>query len=326
MLAILREISVTCFFASYLVVLVLELLRLLGRIPGRGLAVIGMMVVGLFTHVAYLVIRLASGTGTGPAGDRVGLLASWTEWLLMLALGMAVSYLVLYLRRPDTVIGLFFLPSILATIGLGLAVSDLPPFSRTEAVEVWRSIHGLGMVVGAGAVLIGFLSGVMYLAQSARLKKKKAGGTLLRLPTLEALGRLNRRCLVTSTTAVGLGMVAGFVMNLNRWGYVGWSDRGIWFSCLLFAWLTIATAVEFSYPSAQQSRKTLFLTLASFGFLVLTMVGILSSSHGRPDPKADVQKDAGFRSSDQSSLVASVTTPDSDRLGPGKLSREALER
>ena len=34
MLAIIREITITCFFTSYTVVLVLELLRLLGRIPG----------------------------------------------------------------------------------------------------------------------------------------------------------------------------------------------------------------------------------------------------------------------------------------------------
>ena len=61
MLAILREISVTCFFTSYLVVLVLELLRLLGRIPGRGLAVIVMMVIGLFTHVCYLTLRAVDG-------------------------------------------------------------------------------------------------------------------------------------------------------------------------------------------------------------------------------------------------------------------------
>ena len=40
MLAILREISIACFFTSYLVVLVLELLRLWGRIPGRGLLLV----------------------------------------------------------------------------------------------------------------------------------------------------------------------------------------------------------------------------------------------------------------------------------------------
>ena len=55
MLAFLSEISITCVLASYFVVLVLELLRLFGRIPGRGLFVIGMMSVGLFTHICYLM-------------------------------------------------------------------------------------------------------------------------------------------------------------------------------------------------------------------------------------------------------------------------------
>lgn len=278
MLAILREISVTCFFASYLVVLVLELLRLLGRIPGRGLAVIGMMVLGLFTHVAYLSIRVfADGNRTA---EDAGLLATWTEWLLMVALGMAVSYLVFYLRRPDTVVGFFFLPAILATIGLALSMNHLPPFSRTEAVEAWRSIHGWAMMLGSGTVLVGFLAGLMYLVQSARLKRKWAGSGL-RLPTLETLERLNRRCLVLSTIAVGTGVVAGFVMNLNRWGQVGWTDRSVLFSCLLFAWLLTSTWVEYTFPAAHRGRKIVYLTMASFGFLVLAMLGVLTSAHGQ---------------------------------------------
>ena len=56
MLTILRGISITCFFTSYIVVLVLELLRIWGRIPGRGIAVILMMSIGLFTHVMYLAL------------------------------------------------------------------------------------------------------------------------------------------------------------------------------------------------------------------------------------------------------------------------------
>ena len=88
MLAILREISITCFFTSYLVVLVLELLRLLGRIPGRGLLVIVMTVIGLFTHICYLLLRATATNGSSP-GDA-GLLATWSDWALLLALGLAV--------------------------------------------------------------------------------------------------------------------------------------------------------------------------------------------------------------------------------------------
>lgn len=292
MIAILRDISVTCFFTSYLCVLVLDLLRLLGRVPGRGLAVIVMMCVGLLTHVSYLLIRAGAGeSATGETGD-IGRLATWTDWSLLVALGLAVCFFVFYLRRPDTVISFFFLPAILALIGLAVAMRDQPSFNRTEAVEVWRSIHALAMVIGTGAVFVGFLAGVMYLVQSWRLKLKRAGSAL-RLPTLETLQRLNRRCLVLSTIAVGIGLIAGVVMNLNSNGQIGWTDRGIVFSGILLVWLLAATIVEFSYEPARRGRKVAYLTLASFGFLVLAMIGVMQSSHGRDDaPEADVVSDA----------------------------------
>ena len=51
----------------------------------------------------------------------------------------------------------------LALIGLASPFAIWHPFRATEAVGVWRSVHGLAMMIGAGAVLIGFLAGVMYL-------------------------------------------------------------------------------------------------------------------------------------------------------------------
>ena len=280
----LQGISITCFFTSYLVVLVLELLRIWGRIPGRGLAVIVMMSIGLFTHVAYLALRASAGE----AGTDVGLLATWTDWSLLVALGLAACFLIYYLRRPDTIVSFFFLPTILALIGLAIAVRDMTPFTRNEAVGIWRSIHGLGMVVGTGAVLVGFLAGVMYLVKSSRLKRKQAVSAL-RLPTLESLGRLNRQCLLISTAAVAVGLVAGVVMNLNRWGQVGWTDAGVLLSAALLIWLLVATAVEFFYAPASSGRKAVYLTLASLGFLILAMIGLLTSSHGQSEKDAQME-------------------------------------
>ncbi|TWU56887.1 Cytochrome C assembly protein [Rubripirellula tenax] len=275
MLAILREISVTCFFTSYLVVLVLELLRLAGRIPGRGLAVLVMMVVGLFTHVCYIWLRASAIDGAD-----AGMLATWSDWSLLMALALAIFFFVFYLLRPDTIISFFFLPVVMGLIALSFAVGHLPPFTRTEAVEVWRNAHAVAMAVGSSAVLVGFLAGVMYLVQSWRLKRHRAGSSL-RLPTLETLGRLNRRCLVISTIAVAIGLLAGVVMNLNRWGHVDWTDRGVLLSVLLLVWLLAAASVEFFYAPASRGRKAVYLTLASLGFLVLAMGGVLSTPHGQ---------------------------------------------
>ncbi|MGB7328215.1 MAG: cytochrome c biogenesis protein CcsA [Rubripirellula sp.] len=280
MLAILREITIPCFFTSYLIVLVLELLRLLGRIPGRGLAVIVMMTVGLFTHVCYVMLR-----ATSIEGIEASMLATWLDWSLLLALALAISFFVFYLMRPDTIVSFFFLPAVLALIAFAVSVRDLPPFTRTEAVEAWRNVHAVSMAGGSAAVLVGFLAGVMYLVQSWRLKRHRAGSSL-RLPTLETLGRMNRRCLVISTVAVGLGLLSGVVMNLNRWGYVSWTDRGVMLSLLLLVWLLGASAVEFFYAPASRGRKAVYLTLASLGFLILAMVGVLTTPHGQAEKGA----------------------------------------
>ena len=292
MLAFLSEISITCVFASYFVVLVLELLRLAGRIPGQRLFVITMMSVGLFTHICYLLLRATTLEGVEERSREVGLLATWSDWSLLIALGLASAFFVLYLRRPDTIISFFFLPAVMSLLGLAIALADRPPFSRTEAVEVWRSVHAIAMMEGSTAVLIGFLAGIMYLVQSRRLKQKRAGSSF-RLPTLEFLGRLNRRCLVGSTTAVAIGLIAGVVMNLNRWGSIGWTDRGVLLSTLLLIWLLIATGVEYFYAPASRGRKAVYLTLASGGFLVLAMIGVLTTSHGQTDDDASLIKEVG---------------------------------
>ena len=276
MLGILHQISITCFFTSYLVALLLELTRLFGQFRFRMPAVLTMMGLGLFTHVSYLFLRAIDL----PVEDGRGLLSSWAEWSLLLALGLAICFFIAYIRRSDTIISFFFLPLILLTIGLGIWVGGWERFSRTETANAWRSIHGVAMMVGTGAVLVGFLAGVMYLVQSWRLKHKRAGSRVFRLPTLETLDRANRRTLLISTAAVAIGVVAGAIMNLNQNEQFNWTDSGILLSLVLVLWLLAATAIEYLYTPASRGRKAFYMTLASLGFLVLALVGIILSSHG----------------------------------------------
>ncbi|MCS7467376.1 cytochrome c biogenesis protein CcsA [Stieleria sp. ICT_E10.1] len=276
MLGILHQISITCFFTSYLVALLLELTRFFGQFRFRMPAVLTMMGLGLFTHVSYLFLRAIDM----PVEDGRGLLSSWAEWSLLLALGLAICFLIAYIRRSDTIISFFFLPLILLTIGLGIRVGGWERFSRTETANAWRSIHGVAMMVGTGAVLVGFLAGVMYLVQSWRLKHKRAGSRMFRLPTLETLDRANRRTLLISTAAVAIGVVAGAIMNLNQNEQFDWTDSGILLSLVLFLWLLAATAIEYLYSPASRGRKAFYMTLASLGFLVLALVGVILSSHG----------------------------------------------
>ena len=111
MLAFLREITVTCFFCSYIVVLLIELSRLWRRVPGRGLLVILSTCLGLFAHFSYLVMRASQSHA-----EDLGILASWLDWSLILSFILGVTFLIFFIRRPDTIVGFFFLPAILILI------------------------------------------------------------------------------------------------------------------------------------------------------------------------------------------------------------------
>ena len=276
MLAFLREITITCFFCSYLVVLLLEFTRLWRRVPGRGLLAVVMVTLGLFAHFSYLFMRANQGD---LSGGEAGILASWLDWSLLLSFVLGVTYLIFFIRRPDTMVGFFFLPAIMALIATAIIFRDMPPFSRTEATQLWTRLHAMAMMVGSLGVLLGFISGCMYLVQSWRLKNKRAGSGF-RLPTLESLARTNRRCLITSTVAMAGGLTAGIAMNLNRMGQIGVMDRTVSLSLLLLIWLIATTVFEFYYAPSSHSGKGIYMTFASLGFLILAMFGALTSSHG----------------------------------------------
>ncbi|MEZ6092054.1 MAG: cytochrome c biogenesis protein CcsA [Pirellulaceae bacterium] len=272
----LSNITVTCFVGSYIVALLLEITRGMFRFPGRMFGVIGFTAAGLFTHTVYLTLSARQQMD----GRGIGLLASWYDWTLLLALGLALCYGIMLLRRPDSTLGYFLLPVILGLIGLSGLLRKSPPFSRDEAVGFWLNVHGVAMLLVTVAVLLGFVAGIVYLVQSHRLKHKKLSSAGLRLPSLEWLQTVNRLCLLGSTFLMSVGLFSGIAMQLNRSGAIVWTDRGILLSCILFCWLVIASLFEAIYKPARRGRKIAYLTLASFGFLVVAMAGLLMSNHG----------------------------------------------
>ncbi|MCO6453755.1 MAG: cytochrome C assembly protein [Pirellulaceae bacterium] len=275
----LQGITITCFAASYAVVLLLEASRLLFRLPVRMAVILGCTVAGLVAHTAYLW-TLASGellkAGVAP-------LSNWYDWCLLAAWVLALACLGLTVRRPQVSVGLFLMPLVLALIGVAYVLRDAPAFSRGTALLTWRSVHGLALMLGTVGVLLGAATGVMYLIQSYRLKHKLPPRRGFKLPSLEWLQRFNKRSLAISAGLMAAGLLSGIVLNLlNRGqpsGTVAWTDLGVLSSGVLFAWLTLAVLLETFYRPASQGRKVALLTLASFVFLVLALGFVLLGDH-----------------------------------------------
>jgi len=258
-------ISTICFAASYTVALLLELARL--RLSGRALRwlAMGFVGVGLIAQTLFLGHRAAVAP-TAP-------LSSAYDWYLVAAWLLAAVDLYLTAFHPQVPHGIFVLPLVLALIGAA-QLADHKPFPRSPAAQVWGSIHGTFWLLGAVAVMVGFVAGLMYLVQAYRLKQKLPAGSGLRLPSLEWLQRVNGRAIVVSVLMTGIGILSGLVLNLvnhhrDQQDELPWSDPVVWRSGGMFAWLLAAALFGAVYKPARLGRKVAYLTVASFVFLVI---------------------------------------------------------
>src|SRR3954471_24024617 len=228
----LSSIHVVCFFTSYALALALEISRLFLRMRVRLVLTLAFAGMGLVLESLYLWHR--AQTGTMP-------LSSWHDWYLIAAWIIAASYLGLAVSRPQTNIGLFLLPVVLALIGVAHAFPDQAAFPRDRALKMWGIAHGLMLLLGTVAVSFGFAAGLMYLVQSWRLKHHVPPRLGLKLPSLEWLQAINKQSLLYSCCFIALGLIAGIVLNAvearGRGPAVPWSDSIVVSSALLLVWL-----------------------------------------------------------------------------------------
>jgi ABC-type transport system involved in cytochrome c biogenesis permease subunit len=272
-------ITTLCFAWSYAVALGLELARLGWRGRARGALAIGFAAAGLVAETLYLGYRAATAE-TVP-------LASAYEWYLLAAWALVAVHLYLAVSHPATASGLFILPLALALVAAAQFASK-EPLAQTPAGRVWGRIHGTFMLLGAVAVMVGFVAGTMYLMKANWLKHKHSSPSRLRLPSLEWLERANGRAIVVSALMIGAGLASGIMLNLVK-HELPWDDPTIWRSMGLFGWLLAAALFNALYRPAQRGRKVAYLTVASFMFLAIFLAAQLFGRTGHGGGVTGVQ-------------------------------------
>lgn len=296
----LSRITVFCFAASYAVALGLEAAALVGRrggqlaatlSGGRRWALLGFTGAGLFAQLAYLGIR---------AGESPTPLSSPADWCLLAGAVLAAIYLAVSLAHTRWAVGLFLLPVILALVGLAQTASD-QPISPERASLFWGLAHGWLLVAATVSVSVGFVAGLMYLVQSWRLRQKLPPGAGLALPSLEWLERASGRSLSLSVWLTAGGFLSGLVLTrLNRAGADGyslWTDPVVVTSAVLLGWLIAVAVFRWAYRSARTGRRVAYVTVAAFGFLMITLVSLVvrGPSHGGSNQEGVNRQDAKTR-------------------------------
>jgi ABC-type uncharacterized transport system permease subunit len=271
----------TCFLIAYILAFIGEFTRLRGS--GDWVrrwspwVTTGLMLLAIITHSLYLLDRFWNTW----SGNQLAAFRSWQDWGYLASWLVAIASLWLSYRRSDKQIGLFVLPIVIAIVGLAVAFpSDSPIAVARSAASYWRMVHSTAMLVGTMLVALGFAVAMMYLVQGWRLKHRSATTNSLRLPSLEYLQSLGRKCILGSAVAVGFGVVSGVIMTLARDGQIAWNDRGILFSAALFAWLSAAAVLQWFSSSRGRGEWTAMLSVLSFVIVIAALAVVISTPHG----------------------------------------------
>jgi ABC-type uncharacterized transport system permease subunit len=272
----LSGISIICFVACYAITFALEVVRLRRRPVWFHIPLAIAASAGVLAQSLYLFNARA---------DAGALPISTADWLLWASWGLAIVYLAMIFYLPRTPVGLGLLPIVFGLI-LGSQFAGTAPLSTQESYDAWGMLHGLALLFGTVTVSVGFLAGLMYLAQSYGLKHARSAFNRLRFPSLEWLERINSRTLGISAVLIALGFASGLVMGLAKhrgdMSYALWRDPVVISLAAMLAWLVIAEVFRLVYPAARRGRKVAYLTLASFVFLVIALASfaLLDNVHG----------------------------------------------
>src|SRR5207247_700271 len=217
---------------------------------------------------------VAHGLSIAVRSWTVGHMAVTTfdEALSFLALLLIAVFLMVQLRRPLVALG-----GVVSPLAFGLTLASdavyrgarpLPPVLDSA----WLPVHVVLSILGDAVFALAFSASLLYLVQERRLKARRAPASLRYLPSLEALDRVNYRCLVWGLILLTLGMVSEIV-----WAHTAW--EGFWSK---EPRVVLSFVIWGIYMVLLQGRMT--AGGPGPGALGSALPGFLASEHGVPEP------------------------------------------
>lgn len=272
----LQNVTLFCFFASYVCALAVEMTQFVRPSRITRWVSIGFTLAGLAAHSIYLVVR-SRQSGLAP------LVGSMHDWLLVLAwLGVA-GYLLIQIANNRLGLGIFILPMVLVFVGSAYYVgSEHRPRDQLYAIGMF---HASTLVLGIAGVFSSLILSMMYLVQHRRLRHKAPEFEGQHLFSLERLARANWWSVVVAAPLLTIGLASGVWLTLlsqSTQRPVNLASTPfvicglLWAAMMvLFAWLL--------WSRRPQGRHVAWRTMWACGFLLATivMLEVFSGIHHR---------------------------------------------
>jgi ABC-type transport system involved in cytochrome c biogenesis permease subunit len=216
--------------------------------------------VGVVLHAVSLV-ELSRAYGRLP-------LENFYETLNLCAFLIALVFLLVEWRYHFASNAVALFPLVFLMTLVAALEQPVASWSNVQVRDTWLMVHIVLVLAGYAALLLTAVASGFYLIQERRLKHKRGGALLEKLPPLATLDNL-----ISVSMGLGFVLLTLGVIFAVTWAYVESGTRWIgdpkiqlsfltWFLCLLMIFLR-ATA-------GWRGRKAALMALAVLGFSALT--------------------------------------------------------
>lgn len=132
--------------------------------------------------------------------------------------------------------------------------------------------HAFILFASTAAFALALLTGVLFLAQESRLKRKDPTLLASRVVPLELLDRINLYAVVAGFTLFSAGMLTGSRLARLEWGaYFNGDPKELW---SLITWGAYAAVLALRLTRGLRGRRVVFLSVMSFALLAFTFFGV----------------------------------------------------
>ena len=206
--------------------------------------------------------------------------SNWFESFSFFGAIIAAIYFFIALRMTIPILGAFIMPIswtlLTVAVSSDKAIKPLMPALHSY----WMAIHVPIMFTSYSILGVAFAVGVAYLIQEHQLKSKHPSELSYRLPSLDELDALIYKLIVSAFPLLTFGIFLGGVWAYTAWGrFWGWDPKETW---ALITWFIYVVYLHLRLFKGWRGRKTAYLSMAGFIFVIFTYVGVnyLSPLHG----------------------------------------------
>ncbi|MGQ0793548.1 MAG: cytochrome C assembly family protein [Deltaproteobacteria bacterium] len=225
------------------------------------------VILGAALHTASLIAIFKSGNPIAGGFDSSLYFFSWF---------IALVYIASQLKFRTNTLGAFAAPLVLfmtlPSLILPQGIIEHDPSLRNP----WILTHIALMFLGEALFTFAFIASALYIFQESRIKSKRMGNFLMKLPSLTSLDNLSHLCLLIGFPVLTAGLVLGVISAKEIWGELWhWGHKETW---SMITWFLYAALIHGRLAAGWRGRKSAIGAAVGFAVILFTffIIGYLA--------------------------------------------------